>query len=81
MAAERGTEDRLTDGDRERVRAAIEEVASQQPSGWTREQRLNSAELAARRGASAIGCGFADLRQVEEDWIREQARQILAGDR
>lgn len=71
--------DRLTDGDRARIRAAMADAASKLPSSWSGEQRLGYEETAARLGANAIGCGFHDLREVEEAWIRAEARRALVG--
>lgn len=70
---------RFTAEDEARIRAAVAEFASGLPASHGSQAKLVHAEQAARVGASSIGCGLHDLREVEVAWIYTEARRALVG--
>lgn len=76
-ASERGTADRLTDGDRDRMRAAVVEMVTRCPGGLAVPVPPATLCTLERVGAHAVGCGLHDLRDSERGWLHEMARGVV----
>lgn len=66
--------DRLTDEDRDKIRARIGETIAElrRPATWADVPALE------RIAAHAIGCNAYDLRTVELEWIADTVREEVA---
>lgn len=72
------TANRLTEGDRARVIAAVAGACAEwRAAGGT--PSIRDLKTLARLGANSIGCAEHDLRQSELDWIEARATEAIEG--
>jgi hypothetical protein len=80
-----GTAYRLTSGDEIRAIGAIgrtvETWYAQSTTGKIGGDAAANTEALVRIGAHAMGCGLYDLRDIEIDWLRQQATARLEAGR
>lgn len=68
------TSNRLTDTDRAAIRGRMVETVA----GWGSSRTGAAHETLVRAGLGAIGCGRADMRDVELDEVEAVASEVLA---